>query len=87
MGKSRSTTTGQSGFIEQYWKVISGVLFAALALGYTTNILKKFRRVFFLSDRVMSVSGVLWHNLSASSIDGGRARSEGHPRQGRSMRD
>ena len=27
-------------FIEQYWKVISGVLFAALALGYETNILK-----------------------------------------------
>ena len=45
MGKSRSTTTGQSGFIEQYWKVISGVLFAALALGYATNILKQLRRV------------------------------------------
>ena len=41
MGKSRSTTTGQSGFIEQYWKAISGVLFAALALGYATNIFKK----------------------------------------------
>ena len=41
MGKSRSTTTGQSRFIEQYWKVISGVLFAALALGYATNILKQ----------------------------------------------
>ena len=52
MGKSRSTTTGQSRFIEQYWKVISGVLFAALALGYATNILKKLRRVFFLPDRV-----------------------------------
>ena len=55
MGKSRSTTTGQSRFIEQYWKVISGILFAALALGYATNILKKLRRVFFLPDRVMSV--------------------------------
>ena len=55
MGKSRSTTTGQSWFIEQYLKVISGVLFAALALGYATNILKTLRRVFFLPDRVMSV--------------------------------
>ena len=55
MGKSRSTTTGQSRFIEQYWKVISGVLFAALALGYATNILKQLRRVFFLPDRVMSM--------------------------------
>ena len=27
----------------QYWKVISGVLFAALALGYATNILKTFQ--------------------------------------------
>ena len=38
--KSRSTTTGQSRFIEQYWKAISGVVFVALALGYARNILK-----------------------------------------------
>ena len=35
--------------------LISGVLFAALALGYATNILKIICRIFFLSERVMSV--------------------------------
>ena len=44
------------GFIEQYLKVISGILFAALALGFGNEYFKKSTwAVLYLSERVMSV--------------------------------
>ena len=44
------------GFIEQeHWEVISGVPFAALALGYATNMLKITWVLLYLSEPVMSV--------------------------------